>query len=84
MQPTVTEAHVRRALDLFTVSTMDAVKSGVTEAVVSTSCSSDWYLVQSGSALKHPWAPQAHCARKILQAHEEEEEEESLHILQPT
>ena len=34
-QPTVTEAHVRRALDLFTVSTMDAVKSGVTEAVVS-------------------------------------------------
>ena len=34
-QPTVTEAHVRRALDLFTVSTMDAVKSGVTEAMVS-------------------------------------------------
>ena len=28
---------MRRALDLFTVSTMDAVKSGVTEAVVSTS-----------------------------------------------
>ena len=26
---------MRRALDLFTVSTMDAVKSGVTEAVVS-------------------------------------------------
>ena len=47
---------MRRALDLFTVSTMDAVKSGVTEAVVSTSCSSDWYLVQSGSALKHPRA----------------------------
>ena len=36
-QPTVTEAHVRRALDLFTVSTMDAVKSGVTEAMVSRS-----------------------------------------------
>lgn len=35
VQSTVTEAHVRRALDLFTVSTMDAVKSGVTEAVVS-------------------------------------------------
>jgi len=35
LQSTVTEAHVRRALDLFTVSTMDAVKSGVTEAVVS-------------------------------------------------
>ena len=47
---------MRRALDLFTVSTMDAVKSGVTEAVVSTSHSSDWYLGQSGSALKHPWA----------------------------
>ena len=39
LQSTVTEAHVRRALDLFTVSTMDAVKSGVTEAVVSTSYS---------------------------------------------
>ncbi|CAL5225636.1 g8492 [Coccomyxa viridis] len=36
LQPTVTEAHVRRALDLFTVSTMDAVKSGVTEAVAFT------------------------------------------------
>ena len=34
LQPVATEAHVRRALDLFTVSTMDAVKSGVMEAVV--------------------------------------------------
>ena len=32
--PTATEAHVRRALDLFTVSTMDAVRSGVVESVV--------------------------------------------------
>lgn len=37
LQPVATEAHVRRALDLFTVSTMDAVKSGVMEAVVSSS-----------------------------------------------
>ena len=36
LQPVATEAHVRRALDLFTVSTMDAVKSGVMEAVVRT------------------------------------------------
>ena len=34
LQPVATEAHVRRALDLFTVSTMDAVKSGVMETVV--------------------------------------------------
>ena len=34
LQPTATEAHVRRALDLFTVSTMDAVRSGVVESVV--------------------------------------------------
>ncbi|KAK9916805.1 hypothetical protein WJX75_007272 [Coccomyxa subellipsoidea] len=36
LQPVATEAHVRRALDLFTVSTMDAVKSGVMEAVAFT------------------------------------------------
>ncbi len=36
LQPVATEAHVRRALDLFTVSTMDAVKSGAVESVVST------------------------------------------------
>ena len=47
-QPTVTEAHVRRALDLFTVSTMDAVKSGVTEAMVSRS--------PQHQALLHRWS----------------------------
>jgi hypothetical protein len=34
LQPVATEAHVRRALSLFTVSTMDAVKSGAVESVV--------------------------------------------------
>lgn len=36
LQPVVTEAHVREAIDLFKTSTMDAVKSGVMDGVVFT------------------------------------------------
>lgn len=35
LQVDVTEAHVRQAMDLFKTSTMDAVRAGATEGMVS-------------------------------------------------
>ncbi len=37
LQVDVTEAHVQQAMDLFKTSTMDAVRAGATEGLVSTS-----------------------------------------------
>lgn len=38
LQLDVTEAHVRQAMDLFTTSTMDAVRAGTVQGMVSCLC----------------------------------------------
>ena len=51
LQPEATQAHVRRAVDLFKVSTMDAVRSGIMD-----------HLVRRPHAMRPLHAPRA-CSR---------------------
>jgi len=47
LQVDVTEAHVQQAMDLFKTSTMDAVRAGATEGLVSTFVMANKLLVPS-------------------------------------